>query len=144
LLTDRGPGFLARALEDHLRMLELRHIYCSPYHPQTNGKLERFHETLKARLNLLVFSSPEALRVAMADFIEFYRYRRYHEGIGNVTPADAYFDRREEILKRRKEQKQETLDGRFRYNLGQAANHTRGELGNELQLGKRVDKSHRC
>ncbi len=57
-LTDRGPGFLARALEDYLRVLEIRHIYCSPYHPQTNGKLERFHETLKARLNLLVFTSP--------------------------------------------------------------------------------------
>jgi putative transposase len=131
-LSDRGPGFLARALEDYLRMLEIRHIYCSPYHPQTNGKLERFHETLKARLNLLVFTSPEALREAMAEFIEFYRYRRYHEGIGNVTPADVYYGRREEILKRRKEQKQATLKRRFQYNLGQAHNPTPGELGTEL------------
>lgn len=52
-------------------MLEIRYIYCSPYHPEINGKLERFHETLKARLNLLVFTSPEALRVAMGEFIEF-------------------------------------------------------------------------
>jgi putative transposase len=131
-LSDRGPGFLARALEDYLRMLEIRHIYCSPYHPQTNGKLERFHETLKARLNLLVFTSPEALREAMAEFIEFYKYRRYHEGIGNVTPADVYYGRREEILKRRKEQKQATLKRRFQYNLGQAHNPTPGELGTEL------------
>jgi putative transposase len=131
-LSDRGPGFLARVLEDYLRMLEIRHIYCSPYHPQTNGKLERFHETLKARLNLLVFTSPEALRAAMAEFIEFYNYYRYHEGIGNVTPADVYYGRREEILQRRKEQKQATLDRRFQYNLGQAPNQTRGELGSEL------------
>jgi RNA-directed DNA polymerase len=131
-LSDRGPGFLARVLEDYLRMLEIRHIDCSPYPPQTNGKLERFHETLKARLNLLVFTSPEALGAAMGEFIEFYNHRRYHEGIGNVTPADVYFGRREEILKRRKEQKQDTLDRRFQYNLGQAANHTRGELGTEL------------
>jgi len=131
-LSDRGPGFLARALEDYLRMLEIRHIYCSPYHPQTNGKLERFHETLKARLNLLVFTSPEALRAAMGEFIEFYNYHRYQEGIGNVTPADVYFGRREEILKPRKEKKQETLDRRFQYNLGQAHNPTRGELGTEL------------
>jgi len=109
-----------------------RHIYCSPCHPQTNGKLERFHETLKARPNLLVFTSPEALREATAEFIEFYRYRRYHEGIGNVTPADVYYGRREEILKRRKEQKQATLERRFQYNLGQAHNPTRGELGSEL------------
>jgi hypothetical protein len=44
----------------------------------------------------------------MAEFIESYRYHRYHEGIGNITPADVYFGRREEILKRRKEQKQKT------------------------------------
>jgi transposase InsO family protein len=132
LLSDRGPGFLARALEDYLRMLEIQHIYCSPYHPQTNGKLERFHETLKARLNLLVFSSPEALQAAMAEFIEFYNHRRYHEGIGNVTPADVYYGRREEILQRRREQKQDTLDRRFQYNLGQAPTPTRGELGTEL------------
>jgi RNA-directed DNA polymerase len=131
-LSDRGPGFLARALEEYLRMLQIRHIYCSPYHPQTNGKLERFHETLKARLNLLVFTSPEALRAAMAEFIEFYKYRRYPEGIGNVTPADVYYGRREGILKRRKEQKQATLDRRFPYNLGQAPNPTRGELRTEL------------
>jgi RNA-directed DNA polymerase len=131
-LSDRGPGFLARALEEYLRMLQIRHIYCSPYHPQTNGKLERFHETLKARLNLLVFTSPEALRVARAEFIEFYNHRRYHEGIGKVTPADVYYGRREGILKRRKEQKQATLDRRFPYNLGQAPNPTRGELRTEL------------
>jgi RNA-directed DNA polymerase len=131
-LSDRGPGFLARALEEYLRMLQIRHIYCSPYHPQTNGKLERFHETLKARLNLLVFTSPEALRAARAEFIEFYNHRRYPEGIGNVTPADVYYGRREGILKRRKEQKQATLDRRFPYNLGQAPNPTRGELRTEL------------
>jgi putative transposase len=132
LLSDRGSGVLARALEDYLRLIENRHIYCSPYHPQTNGKLERFHETLKARLNLLVFTSREALRAAMAEFIEFYNHRRYHEGIGNGTPADVYYDRREEILKQRKEQTQETLDRRFQCNLSQAPNPTWGERETEL------------
>jgi putative transposase len=47
--------------------------------------------------------SPEALRAAMAEFSEFYNYRRYHEGIGNVTPADVCYRRRQEILKRSKE-----------------------------------------
>ena len=54
----------------------------------------------------------------MEEFIDFYNYRRYHEGIGNVTPADVYFGRREAILKRREEQKQATLDRRFQHNLG--------------------------
>jgi len=87
LLTDRGPGYLARAFEDYLRLFSIRHILCSPHHPQTNGKLERFHQTLKARVNLLVYTSPEQLRAAMAEFTEFYNHRRYHEGIGNVTPG---------------------------------------------------------
>ncbi len=68
----------------------------------------------------------------MAEFIEFYRYRRYHEGVGNATPADVYYGRREEILKRRKEQKQATLERRFQYNLGPAPNQTRCGLGTEL------------
>ena len=97
-----------------------------------NGKLQRFHETLRFRLNPLVFTSPEALRGAMAEFIEFYNDRRYHEGIGNATPADVYYGRWEEILIRRKEQKQATLEHRFQYNLGQAPNPTRGQLGTEL------------
>jgi transposase InsO family protein len=62
-----SPG----ALGDYLRMLQIRHIYCSPYHPQTNGKLERLHGTLKARLNLVVSTSPEALRAATEEFIDF-------------------------------------------------------------------------
>ncbi len=53
-LSDRGPGFLAPALEDYLRVLNMRHFYCSPYQPQASGKLEHFHETLKARLILSV------------------------------------------------------------------------------------------
>jgi hypothetical protein len=79
-----------------------------------------------------VFTSPEALRAAVAEFIEFHNYHRYHEGVGNVTPADVYYGRREEMLKRRKEQRQATLDFGFQYNLGQVANQKPGELGSEL------------
>lgn len=94
----------ARTLEDYLRMLEIRHISCLPYHPQTNGKLERVYEMLKARLNLLVLISPEARRAAMGEFIEYYNHRRYLQGIGNVTPADVYHGRRAAILNQRKGQ----------------------------------------
>lgn len=120
--SDRGSEFLARALEDDLRMPQIRRIYRSPYRSQTNGRLKRFHETVKARLNLLVFTSPEALRAAMAEFIEYYNYRSDHEGMGNVRPADVEFGRREDILKRRKDQKQATMDGRLQFNLGQGSN----------------------
>jgi len=120
LLTDNGSGYIAKVLEDYLRMQSIRHIRCSPHHPQTNGKLERFHQTLKTRLNVLVYTSPEALERAMAEFIEYYNQVRYHEGIGNVAPADVYYGRRDQILRRRKEQKELTIQARLRYNLGHA------------------------
>src|SRR6266849_3328565 len=90
------------------------HIRCSPHHPQTNGKLERFHETPKARVNLLVYLSPEELWRGIAEFIESYNHRRYHDGNGNVAPADLYYGRREAILKRREEQERVTFVERFR------------------------------
>lgn len=79
-----------------------------------------------------MFRSPEALRASRGEFSEFYNHRRYHQGIGKVTPGDVYDGRREAILKRRKEQEQATTESRFRYNLAQALNQTRGELGIEL------------
>jgi putative transposase len=128
LLSDHGSGYLARAFEKYLRVLAIRHIYCAPHHPQTNGKIERFHETLKARMNLLVYTSPDELRRTMQAFIEYYNHRRYHEAIGNVTPADVYYRRREEILRRRADQKQRTIDERLRYNLGRCNLKLTGEL----------------
>ena len=120
LLSDHGSGYLARVFEEYLRMLEIRHIYCAPHHPQTNGKIERFHETLRARMNLLVYTSPDELRRTMQDFIAYYNHRRYHEAIGNVTPADVYYGRRNQILRRREAQKQRTIEERLRYNLGRS------------------------
>ena len=132
LLSDHGSGYLARAFEEYLRMLSIRHLYCAPHHPQTNGKIERFHETLKARMNLLVYTSPEQLHRTMQEFIAYYNYHRYHEAIGNVAPADVYYGRREEILRRREEQKQRTIEERLRYNLGRSNLKLTGELEQKL------------
>ncbi|MDR3747601.1 MAG: integrase core domain-containing protein [Acidobacteriota bacterium] len=129
LLTDNGPGYLAQVLEDYLRMPSIRHLCCSPHHPQTNGKLERFHQTIKTRLNVLVYPSPEALQRAIAEFLEYYNQTGYHEGIGNVAPADVYYGRREEIRRRREEQKQRTLEARLRYNLGRSEPSSEGDSG---------------
>lgn len=145
LVSDNGPSYVADAFEEYLRMHKLWHIRCSPHHPQTNGKLERFHETLRARVNLLVWTSPEELRTAIAEFIEFYNQRRYHEGIGNVAPADVYYGRREEILKRREEQKQQTLYRRSQYNRGQGTNRATGESeAQNRSLSDGHSHSQRC
>ena len=65
MVTDNGPSYIAGAFQEYLRMHQMRHIRYSPHHPQTNGKLERVHETLKGRMNLLVWASPEELRAGL-------------------------------------------------------------------------------
>ena len=110
-------------------MLSIQHILGSPHPPQINGKPERLHPTRKARVNLVVYTSPESLRAAMADFIEFYNHLRYHESIGNVTPADVYYGRRENILRRRVDQKQLIVLRRIEYYLGRRQTQSTGELG---------------
>jgi len=117
LLTDNGPGFLSRALDEFLKMRAMRHIVAAPYHPQTNGKLERYHRTAKASVNLFVYSSPEALSEAMGEFVRHYNHERYHEALGNITPADVYYGWRDAILARRKEVRQQSIASRKAANL---------------------------
>jgi transposase InsO family protein len=116
LLSDNGPGYLSRTFAEYLRLVGIRHVLASPYHPQTNGKLERYHRTLKGQVNLVVHDTPSALEQTLESFVDYYNHRRYHEGLGNVTPADVYEGRREAILHRRKEVQQRTLAARRNYN----------------------------
>lgn len=128
LLSDHGPGYLSRTFAEYLRLVGLRHIVAFPYHPQTNGKIERYHRTLKSQVNLLVYDTPTALKRAVASFVDYYNHRRYHEGLGNVTPADVYYGRREEILRRRKEVKQRTLTLRRAFHRAAKQRETRGSV----------------
>lgn len=115
ILSDNGPGYLSRVFDRYLWLLGIRHIVASPYHPQTNGKLERYHRTVKEQVKLVVYETPSALERAVDAFVDYYNHRRYHEGIGNVTPADLYCGRRDEIVERRKEVRQRTLQQRRAY-----------------------------
>lgn len=115
LLSDNGPGYLSRIFAAYLRFMGIQHIVASPYHPQTNGKIERYHRTLKGEVKLVVYEAPSHLERAVAAFVDYYNHRRYHEGIGNVTPADVYHGRREAILAWRKEVKQRTRELRLDY-----------------------------
>ena len=116
LLSDNGSGYVSRAFGDYLRLVGIKHILAAPFHPQTNGKIERYHQTLKGRLNQTPFEMPSELRDAIVSFVAYYNYRRYHEALGNVTPADVYYGRREQILSWRKEAKSKTLLARLKYN----------------------------
>ena len=97
-------------------MVGIRHILAAPYHPQTNGKLERYHQSIKQEVNQVPYEAPSGLAVAITGFVDYYDNRRYHKALGNVTPDDVLHGRREEILITRKEVKAQTLAQRKRYN----------------------------
>jgi len=118
LLSDNGAGFVSRAFRDYLNLVGIRHILAAPFHPQTNGKLERYHRSIKLEINQLPYELPSHLEKAIADFVEYYNFRRYHKALGNVTPADVLYGRREQILKRRKEVQIQTVNRRRDYNQG--------------------------
>ena len=116
LLSDNGAGYVSRAFRDYLRLVSIGHILAAPFHPQTNGKVERYQQSLKREVNQLPYELPSQLERAIADFVDYYNYRRYHKAIGNVAPADVLYGRREEILQRRKEVQRQTINRRRDYN----------------------------
>ena len=116
LLSDNGSGYVSRAFRDYLHMVGIRHILASPFHPQTNGKLERYHRTLKTEVNQVPYEVVSDLESAIQSFVDFYNHQRYHKALGNVTPADVLEGQRELILARRKEVQRETFERRRRYN----------------------------
>ena len=118
LLSDNGAGFVSRAFRDYLNLVGIRHILAAPFHPQTNGKLERYHRSIKREVNQLPYELPSLLEKAIADFVDYYNFRRYHKALGNVTPADVLYGRREQILQRRKEVQIQTVNRRRDYNHG--------------------------
>jgi len=116
LLSDNGSGYVSRAFREYLHLVGIRHILASPFHPQTNGKLERYHRTLKDDVNQVPYEVVEDLEAAIRGFVEFYNYRRYHKALKDVTPADVLEGRREAILAHRKEVQRQTFERRRRYN----------------------------
>ena len=116
LLSDNGSGYVSRAFRDYLSLVGIRHIRAAPYHPQTNGKLERYHQSIKQEVNQVPYEAPSDLEEAITGFVDYYNNRRYHKALGNVTPDDVLHGRREEILITRKEVKAQTLAQRKRYN----------------------------
>ena len=116
LLSDNGSGYVSRAFRDYLGLVGIRHILAAPYHPQTNGKLERYHQSIKQEVNQVPHEVPGDLEVAIAGFVDYYNNRRYHKALSNVTPDDVLHGRRAGILIRRREVKAQTLRWRQSYN----------------------------
>ena len=112
LLSDNGSSYISADLAEWLGNQDMKHVRGAPYHPQTQGKIERWHQTLKNRILLENYFLPGDLEARIGAFIEHYNHQRYHESLGNVTPADAYFGRATQILAERERIKRLTIEHR--------------------------------
>ena len=112
LLSDNGPAFVSQALKEYLRRYRLTHIRGAPYHPMTQGKIERYHRSMKNGVKLQTFYFPWELEQTIKEFVVYYNNERYHESLDNLTPADVYFGRAEEVKTKREQIKQATLEMR--------------------------------
>jgi len=109
LLSDNGPAYHSKELAQFLKERRIKHIHGSPYHPMTQGKIERWHRSMKNVVKLQHYYSPSELERAISEWVEYYNDQRYHESLDNVTPADVYFGRDKEVLEKRNELKEQTL-----------------------------------
>ena len=113
LLSDNGPCYIASELKNYLKNHHaIDQVHGRPLHPQTQGKIERYHRTMKNVVKLNNYYMPEELEKALAEFVTYYNNCRYHESLNNLTPADVYYGRGELILKERERIKNETLKQR--------------------------------
>ncbi len=141
LLSDNGPCYLSQQLATYLDTHGLPHTRSAPYHPMTQGKIERYHRSLKNVVKLEHYYAPWEVERAVARFVEDYNHRRYHEALQNVTPADVFFGRQAAILARRERIKRRTLRRRKQENLNQphpAAIRPEVSLKNGVQLSNFV------
>jgi transposase InsO family protein len=89
IITDNGPQFIAKDFKEFIRITGMTHVRTSPYYPQSNGKIERFHKTLKGDcIRVQVPLSLEDARRIVADYVDYYNHVRLHSAIGYVTPND--------------------------------------------------------
>jgi len=121
LLSDNGSSYVAGDLADWMSEHDMKHIRGAPYHPMTQGKIERWHQTLKNRILLEHYYLPGDLEAQIDDFVGHYNHCRYHESLGNLTPADVYFGRGQTILLNRERIKRETFEQRRLQHEKQAA-----------------------
>jgi transposase InsO family protein len=121
LLSDNGASYVAGDLARWLEGKGIAHIRGAPNHPQTQGKIERWHQTLKNRVLLENYFLPGQLEAAVGAFVDHYNHRRYHESLGNLTPADVYFGRGYAILEASEKIKKLTIRNRRLSHHGRAA-----------------------
>jgi len=136
LLSDNGSCYIAAELKDYLKSNhDMHQIHGRPLHPQTQGKIERYHRTMKNVVKLDNYYSPEELEQAIEKFVNVYNHERYHESLHNLTPADVYYGRGDAILKERERIKQDCIRKR-------KLEYEKLKLKNLIMLKRQILKSH--
>ena len=102
IISDNGPQFISKDFKEFIRISGMTHVKTSPYYPQSNGKLERYHKTIKGTCIRVrtPLTKVDAIRI-VTEFVEQYNRRRLHSAIGYITPQDKLEGRAESILARR-------------------------------------------
>ncbi len=121
LLSDNGSCYISGDLAEWLEDKRMNHVRGAPFHPQTQGKIERWHQTMKNRVLLENYYLPGDLEQQIGAFVDYYNHQRYHESLNNVTPADVYFGRDKSIIRERKKIKIMTIKNRRLQHQKQAA-----------------------
>ena len=120
IISDNGPQFIARDFKEFIRICGMTHVRTSPYYPQSNGKIERWHKTLKGEcIRIKVPLSLEDARRLVAEFVAHYNETRLHSAIGYVAPADKLAGRAPTIFAER-DRKLEAARERRRAARGQS------------------------
>ena len=109
LLSDDGSSYISGDSADRLSDNGMSHVRGALYHPQTQGKIERWHQTLKNRILLEIYFLPDDPGKQIELFVDHYNHERYHESLNNLTPADVYFGRGQSILAKRQRTKKSTV-----------------------------------
>ena len=121
LLSDNGPSYVSAELKDWLDDHGMGHTRGRPYHPMTQGKIERWHRSMKNQVLLENYYLPGDLEARLGEFINYYNTQRYHESLNNLTPEDVYTGRGQTVLNRRMKIKQKTIAERRRLYYKQKA-----------------------
>lgn len=102
IISDNGPQFIAKDFKEFIRMAGMTHVRTSPYYPQSNGKLERFHKTIKHEcIRPKVPLSLDEARAQVTDYIHFYNDERLHSSLGYIAPRAKLEGREQQIFKER-------------------------------------------
>lgn len=117
LLSDNGPCYLSKELSRYLVERGMKHTRGSPYHPMTQGKIERFYRSLKNVINLQNYYFPWELEKEIKEFVDYYNNHRYHESLNNLTPVDVYNGKSKKIISMREYIKNKTMKLRKTQNL---------------------------